>query len=171
MAATLYPVSKLDADQVLQHSYDDATQTLRTTAQAVIIAPPELQVSINHTEDSVRLGDGTNFLTSTTLGPKVALDVNVINSSDATVATTPVIANMLAAVQNSEYSYNLPDGTKRFTIRAREGKMLLSYVSGGTYLTVWTGASYTVENINTTGITLYFQSSRTNDVVEIESWS
>jgi hypothetical protein len=41
----------------------------------------DLEVLIDHTEDSVRLGDGTKFLTSTNALGKVALDVNVINSN------------------------------------------------------------------------------------------
>lgn len=80
MAPIIYPPSLLSADQVLQHAYDDATQTLRTTATAVIVGQP-ITVDITHTDDSVRLGDGTNFLTSTTVGPDVGLDVNIINST------------------------------------------------------------------------------------------
>lgn len=77
MAPILYPPSLLSADQVLQHAYDDATQTLRTTATAIIVGQP-IQVDINMFDDSVRLGDGTDFFTSTTIGPKVGLDVNII---------------------------------------------------------------------------------------------
>lgn len=81
MAPILYPPSLLSADQVLQHAYDDATQTLRTTATAVIVGQP-ITVEIDMADDSVRLGDGTDFFTSTTIGPKVGLDVNVINPVD-----------------------------------------------------------------------------------------
>lgn len=37
---------------------------------------------ISHTDDSIRLGDGTSLITATTIGPKVGLDVNVINEVD-----------------------------------------------------------------------------------------
>lgn len=74
------PASLLDGSQVLQHSFDDATGTLRTTATATIIGG-DMKVEISHTEDSIRLGDGTNFLTSTTIGGDVGLDVNLINTS------------------------------------------------------------------------------------------
>lgn len=40
-----------------------------------------VEVDIDHTEDSIRLGDGTNFLTSTTVGADIGLDVNIINAS------------------------------------------------------------------------------------------
>jgi hypothetical protein len=47
-----------------------------------------------HTQDSVRLGDGTSFYTSTTVGPDIGLDVNIINAaittSDAALANTAV---------------------------------------------------------------------------------
>lgn len=82
MAPILYPPSLLSADQVLQHAYDDATQTLRTTATAIIVGQP-IEVEINMFDDSVRLGDGTDFFTSTTIGSKVGLDVNVINPLSA----------------------------------------------------------------------------------------
>lgn len=46
---------------------------------AVIEGPQE--VIISHTDDSIRLGDGTNFLTSTTVGSDVGLDVNIIGGT------------------------------------------------------------------------------------------
>lgn len=80
MAPILYPPSLLSADQVLQHAYDDPTQTLRTTATAVIIGQP-IEVEIDMATDSIKLGDGTTLFTSTTVGPKTGLDVNLINPS------------------------------------------------------------------------------------------
>lgn len=74
MSAILYPVTVLDSSQVIQHAYDETTQSLRTTATATIIGG-DLTVDTSHTEDSMRLGDGTNFFTSTTFGGKVGLDV------------------------------------------------------------------------------------------------
>jgi hypothetical protein len=41
---------------------------------------PELEVAIDHTEDSIRLGDGRNFFTSSQVDSKNGLDVNVINN-------------------------------------------------------------------------------------------
>lgn len=73
--------SKLDEQQCIQGAYDEANGRLRVDAAltADIIAAPGLHVDIQHTEDSVRLGDGTNYITSTTIGPDVGLDVNIIN--------------------------------------------------------------------------------------------
>lgn len=46
-----------------------------------------INIDLDHTEDSVRLGDGTDFLTSTTVGADIGLDVNLINASVAVTAT------------------------------------------------------------------------------------
>ena len=46
-----------------------------------------VEVDLSHTDDSVRLGDGTAFFTSTTNGGDVGLDVNLINTSIAVTAT------------------------------------------------------------------------------------
>lgn len=78
----IYPASQHSSENVLRDVHDPITQTLRTTATAIIA--PGLDVEIDHTEDSIRLGDGTNFLTSTTDGPKVGLDVNIINDLQIT---------------------------------------------------------------------------------------
>lgn len=72
----------LDANQVLRSVYDDAKNTLRVSIVDGSSGGGSFEVIINHVDDSVRLGDGTNFLTSTTIGPKVALDTNIINTID-----------------------------------------------------------------------------------------
>jgi hypothetical protein len=64
----------------------------------------ELEVLITHTEDSIRLGDGTNFITSTTVGPKVGLDVNVINSSLPISATDLDIRDLQFATDKVDIS-------------------------------------------------------------------
>ena len=57
-----------------------------------------IEVIIDHTEDSIRLGDGTNFLTSTTDSGKIALDVNVIN-------------DLMVDIDHTSDSVRLGDGT------------------------------------------------------------
>jgi len=68
----------LDFQQVIRNIYDEATNRIRTDT-ATVLDGGDLDVLIVHTEDSIRLGDGTNFITSTTIGPDIGLDVNVIN--------------------------------------------------------------------------------------------
>lgn len=70
----------LDGSQVLQHAFEEPIGAIRTTAIATVVGG-DLSVDTDHTEDSIRLGDGTSFLSSTTVGPKIGLDVNIINAA------------------------------------------------------------------------------------------
>lgn len=46
-----------------------------------VVSATDLDIrDLIHTQDSVRLGDGINFLTSTTVGPDVGLDVYILNT-------------------------------------------------------------------------------------------
>lgn len=56
----------------------------------VDIGAASINVDIDHTEDSVRLGDGTSFLTSTSENGDISLDVHVSNSNiEVTQGTSP----------------------------------------------------------------------------------
>lgn len=68
--------SLLDPPQIIQDAYDDTTHSFRTTANVTL--PPEQQISIDAQDDSIRLGDGTNLNTLTTVNAKVGIDVNLI---------------------------------------------------------------------------------------------
>lgn len=114
---TLYPPSDLDASQIIQHSYDDASQTLRTTAVATIITPPALEVIITNTDDSIAIGTSTDLFTSTTIGPKIGLDINVINSSIEVIATDLDIRDLT----HLSDSIRLGDGTNFLTTTAQAG--------------------------------------------------
>lgn len=70
--------TELDFQQAIRNVYDEALNRLRVDA-VVSIDGTALEVDIQHTNDSIRLGDGTNYLTSTTIGGDVGLDVNIIN--------------------------------------------------------------------------------------------
>ena len=94
----------------------------------------------------------------------------------ALTVTTPVIANQTITSANTEYSYALPANTKRFKIQNRnEGLIKLSYTSGqsGTnYWTIFPGQQYDGENIsNTATLTLYYQSTKAAQLLEVVSWS
>lgn len=65
-----------DADLVLRYAFDDATNTIRTTA--TFTGP--VVVALDQTTDSVAIGDGTTLYTGTTVGPAHAQDVNVVHS-------------------------------------------------------------------------------------------
>jgi hypothetical protein len=73
-------LKKYDFPQVLRSVFDDNENTLRVSVVAGAGGGTEVEVSVNHTDDSIRLGNGTTLFTGTTVGPKTGLDVNVINN-------------------------------------------------------------------------------------------
>ena len=133
-----YPKSNLDAAQVLQYAMDDTTQTLRTTAAfsgtiSVDLDPTtdgvfigdnisgnkltvnadgsiNTNVAISHTSDSVRLGNGTDFLTSTTVGLAKTLDVTVKEAAlplgAASEATLSTISGLISTLNSIETAAN-----------------------------------------------------------------
>lgn len=50
----------------------------RASAATVSFSTPQ-EIIISHTDDSIRIGDGTNLVTSTAVGGKRALDIYVAN--------------------------------------------------------------------------------------------
>lgn len=68
-----------DANQVLRSVFEVDKNCLRVCIIEGSSGGGSFEVVISHLNDSIRIGDGTNFFTSTTIGPKVGLDVNVIN--------------------------------------------------------------------------------------------
>lgn len=68
----------------MQRVYNPTTDSLRVEAQLTTNLPAAQEVIISHTDDSIRLGDGTNLITSTNISGKQGLDVNVINSVSGT---------------------------------------------------------------------------------------
>jgi hypothetical protein len=71
-----------DANQVLRSVFDVDGNFLRVSVIEAESGGGTFEVVISHTNDSIRLGDGTSLVTTTTIGPKVGLDVNVINQID-----------------------------------------------------------------------------------------
>lgn len=55
------PPSKLDASQVLQHVYDESLGALRVNTGATINVQGILEVAIDASSDSIRIGDGTDY--------------------------------------------------------------------------------------------------------------
>lgn len=98
-----------------------------------------------------------------------------VNADIFSGVTSPTIANIAVGVPNFEISYALPADTKKFLIKARgNSKLHLSFLLGGsgvTYLTIPMGGVFSETDIGTPLLTLYFQSSKAPEVVEVLSWS
>lgn len=72
-----------DAFQVLRSVFDVDKNCLRVcVVDGTTGGGGGFEVIIDHTNDSIRLGDGTNFISSTTVLGKIGLDVSVINDID-----------------------------------------------------------------------------------------
>lgn len=88
------------SDSVQAWTFDGTGNAITSTAGALDVnlkSPVVVDVSLSHTNDSVRLGDGTSLLTSTTVGADIGLDVNLINASIAVTATNLDIRDLTAA--------------------------------------------------------------------------
>lgn len=131
-----FPKSTLDANQVLQFAFDEESGKLRTDASfsggltinldpstdGMYIGDPDTgntlevnpdgsintNVAIDHVNDSVRLGNGTDFITSTTVGPAKTLDVTVkeLPATVASEATLVAIENLLTTLNSLETTSN-----------------------------------------------------------------
>lgn len=121
-----YPTSDLGFENVLRDVHDPVTQSLRTTANATIVIPGGLEVKIEHQNDSVRLGDGVNFLTSTYDGGKVALDVAVLGGirsnsypleKGLTVNSYNEITAVASGVDALVTTYTVPPGKAAYLSR------------------------------------------------------
>ena len=96
-------LKNLDANQVLRSVYDVDLNTLRVSiVDGSSGGGGSLEVVISHLNDSIRLGNGTSFITTTTIGPKVSLDTNIINTVATTVSNFPAIQPVSGPLTNTE---------------------------------------------------------------------
>ena len=92
-----------------------------------------------------------------------------------TIVAKPTITNTTMTDADTEYSYALPDGTRRFSIKLRSLNALLklafaSGASGTTYITIQYGESLPILSVKGNGLTLYFQSPTASQIAEITIW-
>jgi hypothetical protein len=102
-----------------------------------------LDVVISHIDDSIKIGDGTSLVTTTTSGPKVGLDVSILGSSTFTQApagpTVTTFGSSTALTPTSSVTtatYTVPVGKVSYI-----QKVYLSGTEVGTYLIKLNAAS------------------------------
>jgi len=107
-----------DAFQVLRSVFDVNKNCLRVCIVDPVTGGPggDIEVAIVHTEDSVRLGNGTNFLTSTTIGGDIGLDVNIIN----TVLDVQAVDFDIRDLDASQDNIAISDGTNTLEITGKK---------------------------------------------------
>jgi len=88
--------------------------------------------------------------------------------------TTPNITNFDIVLANTEYSHTFPSATKRVTIQNRDnGLVKFCFIIGETatkFISLFPGQIWTESGIGTTSLTIYFQSPKSNQVLEMLSW-
>lgn len=103
--------SCLDYTQILPRVYDPETCSLRTTAQATIITPPAIEVSISHLDDSIKIGDGvSNFVAVNADG---SINVRIVQSSHNTPIFDEAAGTITTAAFTQVYSYTSTDSNTR----------------------------------------------------------
>jgi hypothetical protein len=87
------------------------------------------------------------------------------------IAGKPTITTQTLTLADTEYSVSIPAGAIRFEVKERTGASLLriAVASGGSYITIPYGASYSEIDIKGP-VTLYIQSPDAGAVVEIKYW-
>lgn len=88
----------------------------------------------------------------------------------------PLISNISISLANTEQSYTFPDGTSKISIKLREGDAIIKYAwnsgeSDTEYVTIGYGVKELIDGVVLNNKTIYFQVSKANKVVEIQSWS
>lgn len=97
-------------------------------------------------------------------------------SPDILTVKVPAVTNLSMPTAGTEYSFALPANSKRILFKSRNyGKLRFAFISGdsvSTYISIAPGAVFTEVNVNPVNtITLYVNSSVTNDILEILTWT
>lgn len=100
-------------------------------------------------------------------------NVSVIGTVSTQTLDAPTVQTLLLVSADTEYSAVLPAGTKYFSFQNRDdGLLKYRSTSGGPYWTVFPGQPHPIYNIKGTAtITLYLESPKSGQTVEILSWA
>lgn len=94
--------TNLDYSQVLQNVYDEGENRLRVDADITAVIPGGIQVNINDTDDSIKIGDGSgNYVKVNSNG---SIDVNSTTTISGTIDT---VEQGLNGFQTSQYTIGL----------------------------------------------------------------
>lgn len=182
MAAQIYPVTLLDSSQVIQYVYDETTQTLRTTATAVIIGG-DLAVEIDgiysvSNPDPDNIGvighvrapnptdlDQTNRITSITNNTVHALDISIHNSDGSAVdASNPLDTNVISSALPAGAATSALQTAGNTSLSSIDSKLVQLVLNYG----IATGALRTAAQIgNDTGAALFGAGTTTSQVLRV----
>lgn len=169
----------LDANQVLRSVYDVDNNRLRTDA-SLSASIGTIEVVIDHVNDSIKIGDGTNTVDVTTNNELKVSDAEALAelqdiSAQLGGIATPTILNISIPTANIEQSTTFPASTKKIFFQL-EGNAKLQYSftaaqSGTNYITIPSGGAFEIEGLKLSStLTLYFQASRNNQILQVLYW-
>ena len=102
---------------------------------------------------------------------------SIASSLVGTVSTetidTPIVTTAALILANTEYPVALPVGTKTFALQNRgDGLIKMRTVAAGDHWTLFPGQPYYLANIKgSSSVTLYMESPKAGQTVEILAWS
>ncbi len=170
----------LDADQVIRSVYDIDTNRLRTDA-SVSTSIGEVEVVIDHTNDSIKIGDGTRLVDVTTNNELQVSDASALTelstiTGKLTGISTPVITTVAMPLANTQYSFTFPATTKKAFFQVEgNSKLQYSFTSGQTatnYISLHPGVGFEIEDLDLSGsLTLYFEASKAGDSLQVLYWT
>jgi len=107
--------------------------------------------------------------------PNISSSLSNTSNTDITVGTGAV-DNISIPTASTEVSHVLPAGTKRFVLQCRAKTLVqLSFTateSGTKYYSIWPGNIFSGEVVKPSStVTLYLQTPKTSQTVEIITWS
>lgn len=79
-----FTASHLSQENILRDVHDPVAQVLRTSS-TLTLPSGGIDIAIDQATDSIKLGDGTNLITSSLVNSKRGLDVNVINNGSTKI--------------------------------------------------------------------------------------
>lgn len=170
----------LDQTQILQRAFDESTDKLRVDSSVSITSiTGDVAVEIDAADgDNIAISDGVNQATITPVGPKNGLDVNVISPISVVIGgvESPTITNIVIPLANTELSFSIPVTTKKCSLKLRgTGKLQYSFTSGQSntnFMTIYPGSEENFSEFDlTSGLDIYFQSNKNNEVLEILAWN
>jgi hypothetical protein len=170
---------KIDFPNVIRSVYDVASNRLRVDAVATV-ATGIIEVVITDTTDSIKIGDGSgtyldiNADGSINTKPVGTTAISGTVSTSPSLKITPTIANLSVPTSGVEQSYALPASTREFMLKARGfSTVQFAYTSGdsGTdYISLPPGCIFTDKDLPTS-VTIYYQTSKSGETVEVLSWT
>lgn len=129
----------IDADQVIRSVFDKDLNRLRVDA-VVSATIGDLEVALSHTEDSVRIGDGTNLVEVTSDGEMQVRDDDANTSLETLIDQTDDIETSLGNIDTTLSTLNtkFTDGTDigDVTVNNGAGAAAVNIQDGGNSITV-----------------------------------